>query len=241
MRYITGLGILLTVLVGLSAPAGAQLIINPSSSCEYQGVEMSPALAYSKTSYESDSGDTVDIERILTGLYGAWGLNDWFDLYMSFGYIANAEPDPDEGEWDDHGDGFVIGAGIRGVNWENDYISVMSYAQISYLSEDYGTTASTDAEGEATEVALGAMAKGYLADRFSVYGGVEFVPYTDGKFDTTFPDETGTRHKVSTDMERENPVGIRLGANCELDKWWLRGELGVISETSVLLGAGFMF
>lgn len=268
MRSYMCLAVLLSALVCLSAPASAQLIMNPSSSCDLGGVELGPAVAFSKTAYKGDDDSKVDVERILTGLYGAWGLNEWFDLYVSFSFIADAQRKPDEGEWDDSGNGFLAGAGIRGINYQNDYIDVMSYVQVSFISEDYGEMEGTKVDAEIFDVALGAIVKGYVTDRLSVYGGVEFIPYTDGKekFNTKFEstaspepvveeeeeeEEEGEEGAVvgavsgsgsgQEDFERDLPVTIRLGANYEFDGWWLRGEVGLISETSFLLGAGFMF
>ena len=253
------LPVVLCVLVCLSIPAGAQLIMNPSSTCEQGGVELGPVLAYSEIGYtgKDDGVGDMDVERILTGVNGAWGLNDWFDLYVSLGFIANAEPDFSQGMKGDSGDGFLSGAGIRGVNYEDEYISVMSYAQLSFISEDYGeasetvtdetgpATVSTETSAEIFDVALGAIVKGYVADGVSVYGGLEFIPYTDGKVKSITRTEqnstVGGSTEVSEDIERDLPVTLRVGANYELDRWSLRGEISLISETGIMIGAGFLF
>ena len=260
MNRFLVLPVILFLLVCLSLAANAQLIMNPSSSCSPGGIELSPSIAYSEIEYkgkdDEDAGN-VKVKRYLTGLNGAWGVNDWFDIYASLGFIAKAEPDPDEGNWDDNGNGFISAAGIRGVNFENDYISVMSYAQLSFISEDYGETSETatddtgtskisvETSAEIFDVALGAIVKGYVADRFSLYGGLEFIPYSDGKAKySTKIEHSGSAiedHDLSDKIERDKLFTLRLGANYELEQWLLRGEIGLISETSVLLGAGFLF
>lgn len=244
-RYIALPLIVLVAVIGLSAPAGAQLIMNPSSLCDVGGVELGPALGYSKITYTGDGDGDMDVERTLTGIYGAWGLNDWFDVYVALGFIAKAEPEADDLHWNDSGNGFLADAGIRGVNYENDLLSVMSYAQVSFISEDYGETSEEGVkylpEAEIFEATLGAIVKGYVADRLAVYGGLEFTPYTDGKVKVKTQLEGEPSHTESDEIERNTPITLRAGANYEFDRWWLRGEIGLIGETSFLLAGTVRF
>jgi hypothetical protein len=242
--------VLVLALSLVAIPAGAQLIVDPTARADVGVTEAGAALAISEVEY-----DEGDIERQVLGVYGAYGVGDWFDVYGVLGLIIDAEPS----DWGDSGDGFMLAVGARSALRQIDSWTFLAYGQLQYITEDYGSesasdvdglgdpvSVSADAEGTITELILGGVARYDLNDQLSLYGGIDLIPYSDGEADVSVNVSgggpiAGLGADDSFDFERDNMIGIRGGATYDLASFWLRAEIALLSEQTFLLGAGTTF
>src|SRR5690606_4162026 len=125
-------------------------------------------------------------------------------------------------DFDDDDDGIPIGGGLRGAIYTERQVSVHARGGFRYIREDYGPGAA----GDLLELETGIVARYALSDRFGAYGGVDLVPYSDGEV------EAGP---ADTDIERDDIIGLRLGADFRLDPVVINAEFGLISEDSFVL------
>ena len=246
-----------SVLVWLALPADAQQIIHPARKASPGQLEFGAVAGLSMIEYDGDGGEgSGDIDRKLMGGYGALGLMELVDVYGTLG-IFTAEPE----DWDDTGAGWLIAAGARSAFKLNDQFSIHGYGQLQYLSEDYGETsesesgyyASASSKMEATgtfkELLLGGAVRFTPVENLGVYAALELIPYSDGEVEvdasTTVSSLYGGTHSESVsqtaDIERDGLIGLRLGADLVVGQFYGRGELALLSETALLIGAGIAF
>jgi len=249
MRRLASLTLATILLVSLALSSSAQMIADPSSQAEAGVIEAGGAACISTVEYEDG-----EIERKVVGAYGAYGVNDLFDVYGTLGFILDAEPE----DWGDSDTGFLVAAGVRGYLLSFEEIDIRGYAQLQHIKEEYGSASasvpgasgSVSGEGEITELILGAVAEYGFTDALTAYGGVELIPYSDGEIEVSGSAEIDlglgfggieTGSSDSGDIERDSLIGVRGGVTYDLGGFWLRGEVAVLSETTFLIGGGTTF
>jgi hypothetical protein len=179
-------------------------------------------LSFSSIDYDQDrGGGNVSVDRTILGLAGALGLNRSMDAYGEIGYVV-------ESELEDGGDddGFLLGGGVKGMLHQDGRFSLFGSAGVRFVTEEYGG----GAEGEFFEVPLGLIARGQVRPDFGLYAGLDVIPYSDGELDF---------RRGSTDVDRDDPVGMRLGADYKLDRAIINAEFALISEEAFILRVGF--
>jgi hypothetical protein len=238
-RHISWL-VALTIITCCTVSTQAQLLINPSIKADYGLFDSEASFSFATVEY-----DGGEVERKVLGGYVAYGIHDLLDVYGAGGLIFGAEPE----DWGDSGEGFMLAIGTRCDVVQMEQLSINAYAQLQYLSEDYGSNSfsdpenpeasiSIDAEGNVTELVLGSVARLDITDQLSVYGGLELVPYSDGEAEA---DSSLDIDVASGDIERDKLLGLRGGVSYDFGSWWLRGELALLSEQTFTLGAAFYF
>ena len=145
--------------------ASAELFINPVTKNKTGAAEISAHFGSISVDYEA-GGSTGDIERTFIGATYAHGMSSAFDVYGTFSLTLEAEL---EGAPSD-GDGYIFGGGVRaGIPNDLD-VSLHGYAQLLFISEDYGNSI----DGDETSIMFGAVASKPLDSKIKLYGGVEF-------------------------------------------------------------------
>lgn len=206
----------------VSSTASAQLIVNPADVLGQGQFAIEPALLISEIEYDEDQGNGGDIERTALAVSAAHGVTEKLDIYGEFGYTLEAEADDISGD----GDGFIFGAGIRGLMYQADVISFRGVLGGRYIDEDYGS----GVDGNLFEIYGTTLVHADLNNSFSLYGGLDIIPFSDGEL------EFGS---FDSDIERDNFLGIRFGANYRIDSMLLRAEAAVIGQQTLILSAGF--
>lgn len=212
--------LLLIFVFGMSSHASAQLLVPVQLDAPDRQFILSPVLSFVDIDYDLDSGGTVGVDRTILGVSGVYGMNRQVDFYGELGYIVESEL---ESGGDD--DGFQLGGGVKGLFFERDQISLMGLAGVRFITESYG--GGTD--GQFFEVPLALVLRGKVNREFSVYGGIDVIPWSDGEIDGRGGD---------TDLDRDDPVGLRAGIDYKLEQVVLNAEFSLVSEESFLLRVG---
>ncbi len=203
--------------------AQAELMVNPTASAENGEMEGGVALSFSSISYEVP-GDNSDVDRKMLSAYGAMNVQDEIDIFGALGYTFQSELDGRNGD----DTGFALAGGVRATLPIDGDFKVRGYGQLFYFDEDYGNSLS----GTGIELSLGVLAIKEI-EELKIYGGVELVPFDDSELKGNL---------ATIDLERDNIFGLRVGANYQLnDQLLLRGELALISETTVTVGLSMPF
>lgn len=220
------------ITVMLTAVAPAQLLVDPASSAGYNMYEAGAVLSLSTVTYETDDFGNGDIERTILGGYSAFGVTDLIDVYGALGMIALTKP---EG-WPDDGVGLLVAVGSRVAVLQEGPLRVHAYGQVQYISEDYGSS-KFDGRLEATllELNLGTTVNYALSEFIEVYGGLDLIPFMDAEF-------SNATSRFDDSLERDVFFGLRGGVRYDIGRGiWLRGEIALISETTLSVGAGTRF
>ena len=205
------------ILLGISSNGEAQMLVAPQLKSGVQQLTLIPSLSFSDVDYHFDHGGTTDVERTILGIAGSYGLDKQLDLYGELGFSARSKLDSG-----DDGQGLLLGGGVKGLFYERGKLSILGLAGVRYLTEDYGG----GRDGQFFEVPLALIFRGQLQPEIGIYGGVDVLPWTDGEID-------GGRG--SSDLERDDVVGLRLGADYRIERIILNAEVSLISEESFLL------
>jgi len=227
--------------------AQAQLLANPVGVLQAGQFEAGGEVAMTTVEYELDSDggdDEGEVKRTLVGGYGAYGLNEMFDLYGMAGFIFKAEPE----DWDDSGNGFLFGGGTRALIFSGYQLNVHAYGEFRYLSEDYGEEEdehrgikiTREGSAKGYEVAAGALVAFQPMDEWCLYGGLEVAPFASQDLEIESKAQ-GQSEDDSIDIERESILGLRGGGMYKVDQYFIRGEVGLLNETSFSIGGGATF
>ena len=237
---------IMTVTAGLLAaalwvaPAEGQLMFEAAGKAGAGTIEVGIAGGMSTVEYDVDDLGDNEIERSAVAVNAAYGLTPMIDLCGALAYLVDVEP---EG-WHDSGDGLAIAGGLRACVMERDPLAVYAYGQILYLTEDFGEgwiedggfAVRVDGENTLMELTIGALCTYPLMDAVTVYAGAEVVAMSEGEVEL----DAGAM-SADYDHERNDVLGVKLGARYDLQSYWLRAELGLINEETILLGAGMVF
>jgi hypothetical protein len=208
--------------------ASAQLIVDTAQMAATGRVEGGTVFCLSEVEYDVEAGHGIggsaDVQRSILGGYAALGLSDELAVYGALGLILNSEIDGSS----DSGSGFMLAGGGRLDLMDVSVVDVSVYGQLGFVSEDYGE----GADGTIVEVVGGVVGRIPVNDQVNVFGAVDLFPFSDGEVDVD---------GVTTDIGRDGLFGIRGGATIDLGSVWLRGEIAVVGETTVTIGAGTYF
>lgn len=215
-------------LICLVTVAPAQLIVDTSHQAPMGRGEIGGATSFSKIDYKTNDslllGDSKAIKRFVLGGYAAFGMTEKSDLFGTVGLILNAEGD----DASDSGSGFLLAGGGRIDVMDIADVDLSAYAQLEIIVEDYGS----ESDGNLMEIAVGVVGKTALNEQIDVFAAFDLFPFSDGNIDV------GPR---SADFERDSLFGVRMGGSLDLGDFWLRGELALIGEVTVTIGAGTYF
>ena len=121
---------------------------------------------------------------------------------------------------------FLLGAGLRGVVYKEGQVSIHPRGGFRLIMEEYGG----GVESELVELELGIVARFAVDNRLAFYGGLDLIPLSEGEIDF------GNR---DTDIDRDDRLGLRLGAEFGFQRMSLNGELALVSEEAFILRLKF--
>jgi len=202
-----------------TSTAQAELFVNPIGKNKVDHAHVSVHFKTVSVDYEAASL-TGEIDRTLLGATYVHGFDSTFDVFGTASFILESEL---EGALND-GDGYLVGGGFR-TNLLNDLdLDLSSYAQLLYISEDYGNSI----DGDETTLLLGVAASKALDNYITVYGAVEFNLWSDLDLE-------------GLDADRDDLFGFRVGANLKQGQYLLNANLALGHETGLYIGGSKAF
>jgi len=240
---------------GLGLPASAQELVHPATKNEPGQLSVEAALA------KTEIGYGVSVDRSLAGLNLALGLSPALDLIGSVGLITDTEIATPRVRVsglsaDDYaGDGMLFAAGVRMKFIENNHVSLFGYGLVRHTTEDfdrtirysvYGVSGRVDQEAslDTTEVILGGGLNYAVNDRFDVYGSLSLIPISEVSIDeNTSHDFGGVQQSgsIGADFDRADLYQARIGAQYDLGRYWVRGDLSLFGEETIMVAGGMAF
>lgn len=257
-------GLCISMLLGFSATASAELLIDPVGKSEVGKGEIgaffgNSTVKYSTTNPITREDATPDVKRQYVSAYYAYGLSENLNLFVTGGFIMKAKTDDDGTTSGDSG--FVFGGGARG-NIDLDLapgVDVSWYAQLLIIDEDYGKdygkleyngktwSLEGSIEGSIKDFSVGAVLAKTLKEGITIYGGPEFVFYKDGDLDWSVTYESlGADPEKGTgtgteSLERDKSFGLRLGAKKEFSGMIFSVNAALMNESSFSIGVNMPF
>ncbi len=247
-------GFCISMFLGYSATASAELLIDPVGKSEVGKGEIgaffgNSTVKYSITDIITREEATPDVKRQYVSAYYAYGLSENLNLFVTGGFIMKAKIDDDDGATS--GDsGFVFGGGARG-NIDLDLapgVDVSWYAQFLIINEDYGKfkdySETWSFEGSIKEFSIGAVLAKTLKEGITIYGGPEFVFYKDGDLDWSVTYEgfgADLAKKGTESFERDKSFGLRLGGKKEISGMTFSVNAALMNESSFSIGVNMPF
>jgi len=199
----------------------AQNLVNESKT----GLGMGPSLSLSEVDYENENGNTFTFKRKTLGFVLNAPLNSDIGALFQVGYTWKSEFDGGS----DDGKGYVLGGGINGYFHKGANVSFVGYGILNYLSDEFKHR-QWKTEMSTFDLHLGTLAVFSASRNFDIYCGLDLVPVSDGEMKT---------HTGKISYEREDALGIKLGANIGIGKGWLRPEITLGNEKTFTLTATF--
>lgn len=180
----------------------------------------------------------------------------------SYGYYPSEQPE------DPVGDGFVVMAGLRNTIWQKDRYSLEAFGQLNFWSESYDATGTYvayaayaavsepaiwppppdpvsytetyDIVVQGTELVAGLVGS-YIGTRYTLYGGVEVLPYSDVEAAVTITSDDGSSYSETSNSDRSRPVTLLLGLKASFSRAFFTIETRSVGETSLRVGTGVTF
>ncbi len=237
MRYHQRLSCLATFAgVVYAAPAMALNLVAPIGAANGCHPCVGGDLALSDMDYEMDDAafggdDDFSVDRTLLTGEIAYALSPRVDLLGQAGFIADSDIDG----VDPDGKGFIVGVGVRGLAYQSGRMRVSPYGLLSYQSESYDDD-DYNVEMTTHDLHVGGVVSFAVNDVVHPYGGVELVPISDGEVEVSVG-----RVDFSEDVEREDPLNLKVGSEFLLDALTMRAEATVIGESTMLASVGSRF
>ena len=187
----------------------------------------------------------IEVERKFIGVSLTKRLNKKMDIYGSLGYLFDGSLKPDRRYDYDLDSGYFLSAGARYMMVQSGNVSAHIFGQLDYILEEQFSSSSNgfdyDMEFDGYELSIGGTIRFQINNDFSTYAGISFVPLADTTFDA---ERTGGGPTIKSDgdLERDDDLGLKVGASYLIDKQWsIRGEADFVSEKAFVLSAGMKF
>jgi len=185
----------------------------------------------SKIDWEIQNTD-VEIERKFIGFGVTNPLSKTIDVYCTLNYIYEGEIKYEDFNKLNYDTGFFTNIGIKMNSYNEDKVSVFVYGQFNFIfSDDWSYSneiADYTFENSGIELSFGANAKYSINDSFSIYGGIELVPFSDIEGELIEKVKNGASFSDSDDYERESFFSLKIGAEYSFKKF--EKEYNVASE-----------
>lgn len=206
------------MLAGFTA-AHAELFVNPVTKNKTGASEISVHFGSISVDYEA-GGSSFDIDRTFLGASYIHGLDSSLDVYGTFSLTLESEIENVPSD----GDGFILGGGVRGAIPNDMGVDLSGYGQLLLIDEDYGS----GLDGEELAITLGIAASKALDTKIKLYGALEFNLFSDMEIN-------------STDVDRNDFLGFRLGANFNLGQYLLNANMALAHESGIFISASNRF
>lgn len=208
-----------------SSPLLASMPQDPIPSPK-QATLFSPVLSLPDITYDPEQGTEFDIERKILGLGVSFPLGS--NAYGDFGLGLITETEAENR--DEEGSGYQLLFGAKGMVHRSGNIGVNVNGSFSLLSESIKDGNVKD-ELEITELRLGSTVNAFVSSKIIPYAGLELTLLSDGTWKTKTPVSTS-----KFDFERDDILGLRLGAKFLLGQAALKAEALLLGERTLTFG-----
>lgn len=213
--------LLALIICFVCSPAMAQVLIPHQSMPGMHNADVQGTLMLSDVEYDFDAGGDAEIERTIVGISSSYGLNQSLSMFGEFGLIAESEIENSR----DDGNGFLLGAGLKGPLMYQGRFSVTGFGGIRFIDEDYGDSV----DGQLFELHGGVVGRYALEKNLGVYAGLDIIPFSDGEVDAP---------GGKSDFERDNILGLRLGIDFLIQEVQVNTEVALVSEEAFVIRIG---
>jgi predicted porin len=185
--------------------------------------------------YESSDTDAGDIDRTIYSIGLSKSVTPKIKVFGSFNYTADGELGGNNADLDS---GYSLTAGAGYTFWEQEKYSLEAYGELNYIIEEKFEHAQTDRDLtlDGYELIAGVMGSYHIHPRLDAYGALQYVTLSDLTMDVSSPtiDE-------NWDIEREDRLGAKLGLIYDLSAWFVKAEVGMVSEQGIGVYCGLKF
>lgn len=226
------------------AQANAQMLSNPTLKSAAGANHVGASFAVSSLDYTAEGIGELEVERKIIGFELSTGLNGYLDGFVQAGITTSGTAAIQEKKGVETlggASGLMLGVGTRGVVFrdESGFASVfglLNFTQDTFEGKIRSSEEAVDIKTDLTDIHLGALYNLDYAPDLKPYAGIEVIFASEGKVRTSR--ELGN---LSQDLERENDLSLRFGANIDLDKSVLRPEVILLGERTVSISATMLY
>lgn len=189
--------------------------------------------------YEAAQWGSGEAERQILSIYGAYKM-----AFLTVGFINKSTVE--SRGWE--GDGTALGLGVRQEVWHQDANGATLYGAFNYFKEEYDIGVSEPApmnaspddpsynplsdlsgkvEFEGKEISVGGVLS-HRAEKFTLYGGLEIVPYSDLDLE-------------GVSVDRSDIFTLRAGGIMDLEGFLLSADIQLIGAETIRLGVAHTF
>jgi hypothetical protein len=183
--------------------------------------------ASSDVDMEVENNIDADIERKILGAIFEHGIADSMAIFAHIGLSTDVEI----GRAD--GDGFTLGVGAKYRFYHEDRVKIIGYGAFNRFDDDVEYL-NIESEVTLNELHMGGVGVYEINPSVEAYGGLEIVPYSNGEVDSE-------GSAIDYDIERDDLVSLKLGANVYVKGFVLRPEFTLLSEQTLALSALYLF
>lgn len=204
----------------------AQMLANPVRTAPQGRAYGAGSFVVQEVDYDVNSIVDPTVKRkILVGELG-YGVAPTIDLFGQLGFIFDSEiEDLDSAD----GDGFMFGGGARFVINQDRPLKVVGYGLLNLTRETFDGDG-LKCDNDLTDLHGGATASYEVSPTVAPYGGVDIVLHSDGDFKC--------KGGGNTNIERDDSLSLRIGANFEFSTLYFRPEAIVAGENTIVLNLG---
>lgn len=214
----------------LSSESLAQMLVDPSTVAPAGKVRAAGIFSAAEVDYETDNTD-FDIERKILAVEFASGMAPDVDIVGDIGLITDSEID----NVDADGDGYVFGFGVRSVVHKESNWRASAFGIFSYQSEEFEGDNDWTLEVDSYDIHTGAVALFLMTPKFQPYAGLDLALYSDGSA------KVKGSGRGKEDIERDDLINLKFGANFNFTRLTLRPELTLFGEKTFSLALGTVF
>ena len=216
--------VVLCIAAGLLAPrsgSAATLLVSPYAPAE---AVVSLDVTGAQVRYRA-ADDRFYVERNIESL--SWGYGSFF---ASAGYVSRTEfEDFEVTKFDDDEAGYMLAIGARAPVWSSGDFSAALHAQFHTLNEKV-LIDEKSYDLQSIELLAGADAV-WTPGTWSVYAGVQVVPYSDIELD----------YFENNQVERTDFILVRVGGRVPVGPMTLDVEVPFIGAEGVRFGLSYAF
>lgn len=221
-----------------TSPAFGQLLMDTSTITGNGRTKAAATFQASEIEYEGDN-NTADVERKTLGAELSYGVTPDVDVVAQLGLIMESEIE----DVDEEGDGFTFGAGVRALAYRSGKTSVTGFGMFNYQTEEFEYdvgAADVKYELDTYDFHIGGMVSHAVTPTVAPYAGIDLVAFDDGEGKSTVK-VAGQSQSDDSDVERDDILNLKLGANFQVSKAQVRPEATLIGEQTFSLSAGVLF
>jgi hypothetical protein len=224
MKLFTKLFLLTALFTSYSA--NAQIIVDTTNNSNFG---IGPSLSLSEIDYKNEDDNVFGVERNTIGLGVVGGITRNVSLLFQAGHTYESKFNESKLE----GEGYMFGGGIGFEMYSHKRVTMVGYGLLNYVSDTYklkNHRPKKEIKMTVTDLHLGWITLLRANQYISLFGGLDLVPYSDGKI---------TYRDYELEVERDDLVNLKLGMSFDLPSVTIKPEVTLIGEKTFTMMVTF--